>query len=149
MHQSTTFKIIVLEDHFYTNKILSKYVEQIARESVPANVQVEVSSYKSGILCMLETDKGVNIAILDYYLTHDTGDTCVQLNGLEIMRFIHKIAPNCKMIMVSALRNKSIVDNLKEEGVFAYIDKHTNSHEKIGSALQEAIEQSFIQTQLS
>lgn len=143
MTGNRTFEVMILEDHYYSNKILSKYVSKQLESHLPANMTYQVHSYKSGTECILNIHKGLRVAVLDYYLTHDVGDQSVLINGHEIMRFIQRVNPNCKIIMVSSLRNPEIVDQIKQDGAFAYIDKHVQTHEQIGIALEQAILESL------
>ncbi|MBU2020309.1 MAG: response regulator [Bacteroidetes bacterium] len=146
MNTNKKLEVLVLEDHYYSNKILSKYVNDLLEKHLPKETGYEVQSFKSGTECILNVSKTLDIAILDYYLTHDDSDASVHLNGHEIMRYILKVSPECKIIMVSALRNPSVVSQIKDDGVFAYIDKHVQTHEEIGKALQEVIESNFTKT---
>lgn len=130
---------MVLEDHYYSNRIIAKYVNNILADQLPPQRPFELLTFKSGTECILNLPKDLDIAILDYYLTHDDSDTSVNLNGFEIMKYILRLSPYCKIIMVSALRNPEIVSEIKKEGVFAYIDKHVESHEEVGKAVRAAI----------
>lgn len=143
MPTSQTFEVMILEDHYYSNKILSKYVTTLLETNLPFNTKYKVHSYKSGTECILNIHNSINIAILDYYLTHDVGDSSVLINGHEVMRFIQKVNPSCKIIMVSSLRNPEVVNLIKKEGVYAYIDKHVQTHEHIGMAVEKAIQESL------
>ena len=140
MKDPKEIEIVVLEDHFYSNKILSKYISTILDRNIPKEQGYKIHSFKSGTECILNIPSDLDIAILDYYLTNDDSDASVDLNGHEIMLYILRVAPNCKIIMVSALRNPEIVLKIKDDGVFAYIDKHVHTHEEVGHALQKALE---------
>lgn len=140
MTENKIFEVMILEDHYYSNKILSKYVSQVLEEQLPNSFSYQVSSFKSGTECILNINKSLDVAILDYYLTNDVGDESVLINGHEIMHFIQRVNPTCKIIMVSSLRNPEVVHQIKEDGVFAYIDKHVQTHEHIGAAVAQAIQ---------
>jgi DNA-binding NarL/FixJ family response regulator len=139
MKEIDTIEVMILEDHYFSNKILSKYIHNVLEASLPEGQNFKISSFKSGTECVMQMPEKLDLAILDYYLTNDDSDASVDMNGLEILRFIQRKSPECKVIMVSALRNVDIVHQIKEENIFAYIDKHEGGHEEIGKLVKQAL----------
>lgn len=130
-------KIVLVEDDPYYNKLLTKYVRTVCSSNFYPEFDFEIKTYLSAHDCIEELDNDMNILILDYFLFNSEEDEI--LNGYDVLNEAKKYCPDCKIILLSALRSKSKILELMEEGLYAYIDKNVNSRDRVGAILQRAM----------
>ncbi len=115
-----TFKIVVLEDNEFYNRLLTKqlqnYTDIIAAQK---NYSFEVSSYLHAVDCLTNFKADTDVAFIDYYL----GD----ITGLEIIKKIKEKCPDCKIIIISQVRNVKTTRATLAEGALEYIFKDRNA----------------------
>ncbi|MFN3916618.1 MAG: response regulator [Flavobacteriales bacterium] len=136
METSKKIKIVIVEDDYYYNKVLTKYISNVCRSAYPS-YQFEIKSHLTAHECIEELEDDTNIMLLDYYFVNPEDDE--ELNGEDVLREVQKHCPNCKVIMMSAMQDSHRAVELMRKGVFEYIDKNVNTHDRIGAILQKAL----------
>lgn len=131
-------KIVIVEDNFYYNKMLLKYVHTICSPQVYPGCSFDIRSYLNAEDCIEDLDDDTDIMILDYYLNNN--EEVEQLNGGDVLSEVKRFCNHCKVIIVSAMSNSHITADLMKRGVFEYIDKNISAQPRIGAVLQSAIE---------
>jgi len=142
MSQRKTIKIVIVEDDSYYNKVLTKYVTTICNPAVYPSFDFEIKSFSNAHDCIGELEDDTTIMILDYYLVNDE-ETDV-LNGADVLAEVNKHCANCKVIMVSSLKNAHIATELVKQGIYEYVDKNVNSRDRIGAVLQRALSEEIV-----
>ena len=137
MKTKKNIKIDIVEDNKYYNTLLTKYVNTICSPSFYPGLHFDIHSYNNGQECIEHLDDELAILILDYYL--DQNDESENLTGLDVLKEVKLYSPDCKVILVSELQSKPIMLELMSAGVYAYVDKNLNSINRIGSLLQQAL----------
>ncbi len=114
---SNQFKIIVLEDNDFYNNLLTRqlknYTDAIAEDK---HCDVEIQSYTNASDCIRNLKSDTDVAIVDYYL----GDS---KNAIEILHEIKSKAPNCKVVIISQVRNMKTSFDTLNEGAYTFIFK--------------------------
>ncbi len=137
MRDKREIKIVIVEDDFYYNKLLLKYVETICNESRYPGLSFRVASYLTADRCLKDLKGDADIMILDYYLKNSDGSET--LNGEDILKAAHKLNPKTKVVMISAQQNMLKAVELMREGIYEYVDKNAHSGAKIGKILNEIL----------
>lgn len=65
-----------------------------------------------------------------------------RMDGLEALKKLREIDPNCVVIMLTSLANRESIEQAVEGGAINYIRKDT-PREEIAKALRETIESAF------
>ncbi|MEX1001573.1 MAG: hypothetical protein WDZ35_05610 [Crocinitomicaceae bacterium] len=132
-------KIVIVEDDKYYNQMLSRYVKNICNNSVQKNFDCEIQSYYNAHECIEELDDDTDFMILDYFLENKEEDDVLSAEDVIKEAKIH--CPDCKIIVVSAMRNAHKAAELMKSGIYEYVDKNVNTTNRIGSLLQKALYQ--------
>lgn len=141
MEKHRNIKIVIVEDDIYYNKVLTKYIKTICESLQRYGFQFTVVSYLNAHECIEKLDDDIDYMILDYYLDNKEEEDI--LNGEDVIREAQKYCPDCKIIVVSSLRNSHKTKELIHMGIHDYVDKNVNSSNRIGSILQESIKPSL------
>lgn len=135
MIPSKKFRIVVLEDNEFYNRLLTKqlqnYTDIIAAQK---NYDFEIASYIHAVDCLANLNKDTDIAFVDYYL----GD----ITGLEIIKKIKEKSPDCKIIIISQVRNVKTTRSTIAEGALEYIFKDHNALARSCFILEDIINNS-------
>jgi len=132
-----TIKITIVEDDHYFNRILTKYVSTICNERVYINLKFEVKSFKSAHSCIENLDDDTDIMILDFFL-FDEEESDV-LTGMDVLEKVKIYCPDCKVIVVSSLKDPATIEKIMQEGIYEYVDKNINTTNRIGAILQSVV----------
>lgn len=130
--------VALVEDDPYYNRLLTKYVKTICADSFYPDFQFNIQSFFSAHECIEQLDDELNILVLDYFLFNREEQDV--LSGSDVLDEVNKHCDNCKVIVVSALKSPSTILKLKQKGIYAYIDKNVNSRNRIGSLLQNILD---------
>jgi CheY-like chemotaxis protein len=113
-----TIRIAVVEDNEYYNHLLTSGLKvHIASLPCADSVHFEINSYTSAHDALVNITKSTDIVFLDYYL----GD---MFTGLDILRKIKKANPQCKVVMLSQVKNlqTSLIPLLEGASDFVFKD---------------------------
>ncbi len=134
MKNQNHFNVIVLEDNnFYNNiltRLLQNYTEYIAMEK---HFSFEIQSYTNASDCIRNLKPETDIAFLDYYLPES--------NALEVMKKIRKRCNDCKIIILSQIKNAKTSLQSLSEGASDFINKDRNCLARCCYILEEIISQ--------
>lgn len=137
MKTKKLFKIVIVEDDLYYNKALTKYVSTICNPHVYPDIEFEIKSYFNAHDCIEELEPDVDLMLLDFYLIND--DEYDVIYGDEVIEVVKDYCPNCKIIMVSEQGSTHLTAQMLKNGIYDYIDKNTNSKNRIGAVIQKLL----------
>lgn len=131
--------IVLVEDNQYYNRLLTKYVNTICSGSFSREFEFNIISFLSAHDAIEQMDDDWNIIVLDYFLFNSEEDDI--LSGADVMKELSIHCPECKVIIVSGMKNQSKIVKLKESGIYAYVDKNVSSLNRVGSLLQTILDE--------
>lgn len=139
MRTRKEFKIVIVEDDLYYNKALTKYVSTICNEQVYPGIKFEIESFYTAEDFIEALDPNIDLLLLDYYLINE--DEFDEVNGDEVVDIVKEYCPDCKIIMVSGQESTHLTAQMLKRGIYDYIDKNTNSKNRIGSVIQKLVKE--------
>jgi len=117
MNTQRPFRIIILEDNEFYNNLLTRqlknYTDAIAMDK---GYDIDIESYTNASDCIRNLKPDTDVAILDYYL----GDS---KNAMDILKVIKQKSPNCKVVIISQVRNIKTSFETLNEGAYTFIYK--------------------------
>jgi two-component system chemotaxis response regulator CheY len=119
-----TGKILLVDDEVHIRKYVGLILKQLG-----SPVITEAGNGEEAIVAF-EKDKP-DIVLLDVNMPH--------LDGIETLKKLKQLDPNCVVIMLTSLANRDTVERALENGAANYIRKDT-AKEEIAQALRETIE---------
>ncbi len=139
MKTQNHFNVVVLEDNNFYNNILTRqlqnYTESIALEK---HFSFDIQSYTSANDCIRNLKAETDIAFVDYYLNES--------NAIEVMRKIQKRCDDCKIIIISQIKNIKTSLQTLSEGASDFISKDRNALARCCYILEEIINQRLRRT---
>jgi YesN/AraC family two-component response regulator len=119
-------KILLVDDEPHIRVFVSLILKSLggARISEAANGEEAVASYQK--------DKP-DVVLLDVNMPH--------LDGIQTLRKLKEIDPDCIVIMLTSLANRETVEKAMELGAVNYIRKDTPK-EEIAKSLSETLDRS-------
>lgn len=136
-----TVQIAIVEDDIYYNRVLTKYIQTVCSRSFFPGLSFVISSYNNGHDFVEKFDESTDILLLDYYLYN--ADEFEQINGADILKIVRKNAPECKVILLTALTDPEALKELHSHGLLAHVDKNISSTNRVGAILQNTINQHY------
>ncbi|MDP1801770.1 MAG: response regulator [Bacteroidota bacterium] len=134
MKTQNHFNVVVLEDNNFYNNILThqlqNYAENIALEK---HFSFDIQSYTSAGDCLRNLKAETDVAFVDYYLNES--------NALDVMRKIQKRCYDCKIIILSQIKNVKTSFQTLSEGASDFISKDRNALARCCYILEEIINQ--------
>ncbi len=131
------FKIVIVEDDLYYNKALTRYVSTICNPKIYPDLKFNIESYFTAHDCLENLEPDVDLMLLDFYLINDEEYDIIY--GDEVVEVVKDYCPNCKIIMVSEQGSTHLTAEMLKNGIYDYIDKNTNSKNRIGSIIQKLV----------
>ena len=140
MTAKNKIKIVIVEDNQYYNQVLTKYVLNLAKgfKNIYPNYEFKISSYTTASDCVETLEKDTDILLLDYFFSSEE-DKFEGINGEDVLDVIINYCNNCKVIMVTGQNQVPIAVELMKKGVYEYVDKNTNTLNRVGAILQQII----------
>ena len=112
------FKIVVLEDDDFFNRMLSSFLERHLRELGKAKgFVVTVSSYTSFTDCSLNLDPATTLLFTDYYLANG-------YKAPDMMQRMQQRGLHCKVIVMSRIQNVQTALTPIIEGASEFVNKN-------------------------
>jgi len=137
MTTKRTIKIVIVEDDRFFNKSLEKYIETVCNSKAYADFDFEIKTYLNAQDCIKTLDKDTEIMFLDYYLINMKERE--MMNGADVLQRVKELCTDCKVIMVSNLKNIQMAVELMRRGVYEFVNKNKNSFDRIGEVLQRLL----------
>ncbi|MEQ1744102.1 MAG: response regulator [Saprospiraceae bacterium] len=119
-------KIFVVDDDPMFCTLLSDHFEDQG--------QYEVSTFGTGEQCLERLGDKPDAIILDYYLDNNVPGA---QNGLDILKQIHKTAPEQKVIMLSSQEHYGVALQTIASGAVSYVIKDLTSFDEIDALLAD------------
>ncbi|MBL7798768.1 MAG: response regulator [Saprospiraceae bacterium] len=119
-------KIFVVDDDPMFCSMLSDHLEDQGT--------YEVVTFGTGEACLERLGEHPDAIILDYYLDNTVPGA---KNGLEILKQIHKVAPNQKVVMLSSQEHYGVALQTIASGAVSYVIKDLKSFEEIDGQLAD------------
>ncbi|MFN0015632.1 MAG: response regulator [Saprospiraceae bacterium] len=117
-------KIFVVDDDPMFCTLLSDHLED--------HGQYEVITFGTGEQCLERLGDKPDAIILDYYLDNNVPGA---KNGLDILKQIHKVAPEQKVVMLSSQEHYGVALQTIASGAVNYVIKDLNSFDEIDALL--------------
>lgn len=117
-------KILLVDDEAHIRVFVSLILRSLGKPTIieAANGEEAVAAYKSN---------KPDVVLLDVNMPH--------LDGIQTLRKLKEIDPDCVVIMLTSLANRETVERALEFGAVNYIRKDTPKDE-IAKALAETID---------
>ena len=119
--------ILLVDDEAHIRKFIGLVLKQFSTPKL-----LEASNGEEAIALYLEHKP--DLVLLDVNMP--------KLGGLETLKQLHQIDPECAVIMLTSLAARQTIEEASELGALNYIRKDTPK-EEIAKALQETIEANF------
>jgi DNA-binding NtrC family response regulator len=127
------FKIVILEDNDFYNKLMSKYLKNhIAHYALLRGFTFDLISFTSYSDCVRNFSNDINIIVTDYYLSEGY---C----ALHILDLVRKRSSNCKVVVLSQIQNITTSIYTLLEGAYEFIPKNKAVFEKSGHVIEDII----------
>ncbi len=131
------FKIVILEDNDFYNKLMSKYIKTyIARCALLKRFTFELASFTTYTDCARNFHNDVNIILTDYFLNDG-------YSALSILELVKKRGIDCKVIVLSQIQDITTSICTLLEGAYEFIPKNKAALEKSGHMIEDIISQSL------
>lgn len=129
------FKIVILEDNDFYNKLMTQHIKNyVGNIALSKGFTFEVSSYTSFVDCSRNFTDDTNIIITDYYLNGG-------YNAMNLLDLVRKKDSNCKVIVLSQIQNIITSIYTVLEGACEFIHKDRKALQKSGHVVEEIINQ--------
>jgi DNA-binding NarL/FixJ family response regulator len=122
------YNIILVDDDFIFLEML--------KESLVDNPDYNIVAFQSGEECLNHMHLNPDVIVLDYYLN---GDNQEAKNGLDILKEIHTINPQAKVIILSGQEDGNLVYDFVRANATNYVVKDNNAFENVRHAIDDII----------
>lgn len=117
IHDRQLFRIVVLEDSEFFNDVMTKQLKRYARIlSLNKGCDFDIESYTSASDCLRNMKEDTAIAFVDYYLGNG-------ITAIDILRKIRRKCVDCKVIVISQVRNIRMSAITLTEGASEFLFK--------------------------
>ena len=131
------FKIVILEDNDFYNKLMSKYIKTyVARCALLKRFTFELTSFTTYSDCARNFQNDVNIILTDYFLNDG-------YSALSILELVKKRGVDCKVIVLSQIQDITTSICTLLEGAYEFIPKNRSALQKSGIMIEAIINQSL------
>lgn len=137
MTPKKNIKIVILEDDLFFNKSLERHVQTICNSHAYDDFKFEISTYLNAKDCIEKLDKDTDILFLDYYLIGPEEQQI--LNGGDVFKRVREVCKDCKVVMVSSMKNIQTVVEMIRRGIYEFVTKNKNSNNRINDVLQQLL----------
>ncbi len=122
------YNIILVDDDFIFLEML--------KESLVDNSDYNIVSFQSGEECINHMHLNPDVIVLDYYLNSENPNA---KNGLDILKEIHNINPQAKVIILSGQEDGNLVYDFVRENATNYVVKDDSAFENVKTAIGDII----------
>jgi ActR/RegA family two-component response regulator len=111
------FEIVVLEDNDFYNTLLTRQLQSyIGNFAADKGFEFTINSYTNPQDCLRNLKPETDIAIVDYYLGESK-------NALDILKVIRQKCEDCKVIIISGIKNIKTSYQTLNEGAAGFVFK--------------------------
>ena len=133
MKSQIQFKIVILEDSDFYNKILMRQLQSYTSEiALDKGYNFDIQSYTSVTDCLRNLKPDTDIAIVDFYLGENK-------NALDVLKIIKKTCPDCQVIIISQAKNIKTYYQTISEGACHFIYKDNEALAKCCFIVEDLI----------
>ena len=122
------YTVVLVDDDFIFLEML--------KETLIDNQDFNLVTFQSGEECVNNLHLKPGVIVLDYFLNSENPDA---KNGLEILKEIHEIMPEAKVIILSGQEDGNIVYDFVRENATNYVVKDDNAFENIKKAIENIL----------
>lgn len=122
------YNIILVDDDFIFLEML--------KESLVDNSDYNIVAFQSGEECLNHMHLNPDVIVLDYYLNSENPEA---KDGLQILKEIHNINPQAKVIILSGQEDGNLVYDFVRENATNYVVKDDNAFENVRNAIEDII----------
>ncbi len=131
------FKIVILEDNDFYNKLMTKYLNNYIQPiALIKAFTFEINSFTNYSDCARNFDNETTVVISDYYLN----DGYSALNMIDLVR---TRVSKCKVVVLSQIENMNTATRTLLEGACEFIHKDSKALEKSAYIIEEIIFQNL------
>ncbi len=117
MKTQNQFEIVVLEDNDFYNTVLTRQLQNyVGNIALDKGFEFNIHSYTNPTDCVKNLKPETDVAIVDYYL----GDS---KNASDIIKVIKQKCLDCKVIIISRVKNIKTSYQTLNEGAVSFIYK--------------------------
>ena len=117
MKTQNRFKIVILEDSDFYNNLLTRQLENYTGAiAIDKHCSFDIQSYTNVNDCLRNLNSDTDIAFIDYYLSDSK-------NALDILKKIKQKCQNCRIIIISQIKNIKTSYQTIQEGASNFICK--------------------------
>ena len=120
--------VVLVDDDFIFLEML--------KETLVDNQDYNIVAFQSGEECVSNLHLKPKVIVLDYFLNSENPDA---KNGLEILKEIHEIMPEAKVIILSGQEDGNIVYDFVRENATNYVVKDDNAFDNIRKAIENIV----------
>ena len=120
--------VVLVDDDFIFLEML--------KETLVDNQDYNIVAFQSGEECVSNLHLKPKVIVLDYFLNSENPDA---KNGLEILKEIHDIMPDAKVIILSGQEDGNIVYDFVRENATNYVVKDDNAFDNIKKAIENIV----------
>ena len=122
------YNIILVDDDFIFLEML--------KESLTDNSDYNIVAFQTGEECLNHMHLNPDVIVLDYYLNSENPDA---KDGLEILKEIHTINPQAKVIILSGQEDGNLVYDFVRENATNYVVKDNNAFTSVKNAIKDIL----------
>ena len=126
MENNNQFRIIVLDDNEFYNRILSKEIRSytdMLKFAFEKKIEFDIQSYISAIDCFASIHPETDLVFMDYFLDN-------KINATDLFQSIKKKCPKCKVVILSQTKTIGQVLEMFSEEPIQFIYKDENALSK-------------------
>ena len=139
MKRKNLYKIFVVDDDPFYNKMLNNYLQEISK-TIDYIDNIEIFSFITAQECIDRLNEKPDIVLLDCYLDQEGSP----LTGMYVLKNIkEECGEDCKVIMISQQSEILATVELFKLGAYDYIVKDKNSLTRIWLAIENIIKMEF------
>lgn len=132
-------KIAIVEDDLFFNKSIERLVQNVCSSQAYSDFHFEIKTYLNAYDCMCQLEPDTDIMFLDYYLINV--EERKMLNGYHVLNQVKEKCTDCKVVMVSSLKNFQTAVEMMRRGAYEFVTKGRDPHHRIGEVLQGILSQ--------
>jgi DNA-binding NarL/FixJ family response regulator len=140
------YRIAIVEDDFFFNKLLSRHLENLTDEFSSSNLDFVIDSYTSPDTFLKSLRQKPDILILDY-LFEVNHITSIQ-NASDLLRLFRQQFEDTPVLIVSCLQDPVKISNHLKAGTVEFISKDSDTlsvvRYMVKSLIRKDLEEQFL-----
>ncbi len=134
------FRILIVEDDLYFNKIIYKHLQNLCNPTNYPKTDFDLVPCFSSEELKEELEKGADVILLDHYIDDGINDGSEQ-TGVQLMDLIRKKCPRCRVVVVSGQEEMATTAEFFKKGAIEYVQKDDHVAERIWSIVEDILRQ--------